>query len=251
MTRQSGANEPWVTRRRRDTRWWRGWREAGSGGQREESGSIGLVGWRFIYNAERPEEGVYVWVGFKEQLQLVCSKVSGKLFTHCISEHARLRLCVFRYVSCLNNWLLTSRGVSPLNTFCVHMLLPSHVVCNADLCILCIQSSTFFFFALSFHTFFCGFAYLYSLSSYLSVFLSHLIQMMMTDAATAHVAEINCPSEKWHFTTYNLYLLWSKQKWFEKHFSLNITDQAEPSRTRHRVHGRPSTSTGWSQDIWM
>lgn len=32
-------------------------RRTGGGGG-EESGSIGLVGWRFIYNAERPEERV-------------------------------------------------------------------------------------------------------------------------------------------------------------------------------------------------
>lgn len=34
-------------------------RRTGRGGG-EESGSIGLVGWRFIYNAERPEERVYL-----------------------------------------------------------------------------------------------------------------------------------------------------------------------------------------------
>lgn len=36
------------------------WRESGRGGEGEEGGSIGLVGWRFIYNAERPGERVYL-----------------------------------------------------------------------------------------------------------------------------------------------------------------------------------------------
>lgn len=37
-----------------------GWREAERGAEGEESRSIGLVGLRFIYNAERPGERVYL-----------------------------------------------------------------------------------------------------------------------------------------------------------------------------------------------
>lgn len=54
-------------------------------GWRKENGSIGLVGWRFIYNAERPGEGVHLCgQDLRRALQFVsvCTCVSVRVIVY-------------------------------------------------------------------------------------------------------------------------------------------------------------------------
>ncbi len=88
-----------------------GWRESGrGGGGGDESGSIGLVGWRFIYNAERPEERVYLCgQDLRRGLQFVSVCV-------CVCVHACQNNCV--HTVSVNTRELVQTGVF---TNCAHV----------------------------------------------------------------------------------------------------------------------------------
>lgn len=67
----------------------------------EGSRSIGLVGWRFIYNAERPGgKSVFVWAGFKTPVA-VCLCVCIRKIVNTVHQTGSLSKQVFPLNVCV------------------------------------------------------------------------------------------------------------------------------------------------------